>query len=160
VAIRTIRKWNDSILHKKSRDVTAFDHRLHQLLDDMADTMREANGVGLAAVQVGVLRRVITIDVGDGMIELINPVITEMSEETIDAAEGCLSFPGQQGMVERPKRVTVEAYDRFGEPFTVVGEDLLARAFYHEIDHTNGIVYLDRATEVFDEEDEEDGEEE
>jgi peptide deformylase len=156
MAIRTIRKWNDSILHKKSRDVTAFDRRLHQLLDDMADTMREANGVGLAAVQVGALRRVVTIDVGDGVVELINPVITETSEETIDMAEGCLSFPGQQGMVERPKRVTVEAFDRNGEPFTITGEDLLARALCHEIDHTNGIVYLDIATEILEDEDDED----
>lgn len=153
MATRIIRKWDDPILRKKSRDVTVFDARLHQLLDDMLETMREANGAGLAAVQVGVLRRAVIVDVGEGPIELINPVITARSEEAILSNEGCLSFPGQWGMVERPKQVTAEAQDRNGDPITVTGEEMLARAICHETDHTNGIVFVDIATEMLDEED-------
>lgn len=156
MAIRNILKWNDPVLRKKSRDVTVFDKRLHQLLDDMYDTLEEAHGAGLAAVQVGVLRRVVIIDVGEGLIELINPVIRERSEEAINTSEGCLSFPGQWYMVERPKRVTVDAQDRHGNPITVTGEDLLARALCHETDHTNGIVFMDIATEKIEDEDDED----
>lgn len=150
MALREIRTNNDEILKKKSREVTAFDAKLHQLLGDMKDTMDKANGVGLAAVQVGILRRAVVIDIGEGVIELVNPVIVDHSEETINSSEGCLSFPDQWGMVERPHRVTVEAQDRNGEPFTITGEGLLARAFCHEIDHLDGIVFLDRATEMID----------
>lgn len=150
MAIRNIRKWNDPILHKKSRDVTVFDRRLHQLLGDMAQTMRHANGAGLAGVQVGILRRVVVIDVGDGLLELVNPVIRTTSKETENASEGCLSFPGQWGMVSRPQKVTVDARDRFGKPITITGEGMLARALCHEIDHTNGIVFVDIATEMLD----------
>ena len=143
MAIRNILKNGDDILRKKSREVTVFDNRLYQLLDDLADTMREANGVGLAAVQVGILRRVAVVDIGEGLIELINPVITERSEETISKDEGCLSFPGEYDIVERPKRVTVQTQDRHGHLVAITGEDVLARAFCHEIDHMDGIVFKD-----------------
>ena len=157
MALRTIITDDDPILHKKSREVTVFNDRLHQLLDDMYDTMTAAQGVGLAAVQIGVLRRVAVIDIGDGRIELVNPVITEKSEETCALIEGCLSYPGTQGVVERPVRVTVQAQDRKGDMFTLAGEDLLARAICHEVDHLDGVVYSDVAERMIepDEEDEE-----
>lgn len=155
MAIRNILKNEDPTLRKKSRDVTVFDTRLHQLLDDMADTMREANGVGLAAVQVGVLRRVVIIDVGSGITEFINPVIIESSEEMEETSEGCLSFPGQWGMIARPKSVTVSALDRNGNPFTLTGQGVLARAICHETDHTHGIIFLDLASRMLDNDDDE-----
>ena len=145
MALRIIVTGEDPILRKKSREVTVFDERLHQLLDDMYQTMEEASGVGLAAVQVGVLRRVVVVDVGEGKIELINPVIVDRSEEKICMTEGCLSFPDESGLVERPKSVTVQALDRRGDLFTITGEDLLARALCHEVDHLDGIVYKDHA---------------
>jgi len=155
MAIRTIITDDDDFLRKKSREVTVFDSRLHTLLDDMAETMYAAPGVGLAAVQVSVLRQVVTIDVGDGLIELINPKITETSDETQNDPEGCLSFPGEYGMVERPMRVKVSALNRNGIPVTFEGEGLKARAFCHEIDHLNGQVFVDLATEMlpYDEDD-------
>lgn len=143
MALRNIVKDGDPILRKKSREVTVFDKRLHSLLQDMAETLHMADGVGLAAVQVGMLRRVVVIDVGQGIIELVNPVILEASEEKVLDHEGCLSFPQQYGMVERPKRVKVQAQNRSGDLFTMEGEDLLARAFCHEIDHLDGIVFKD-----------------
>lgn len=155
MATRNIRKFDDPILRKKSRDVTVFDARLHQLLDDMLETMREANGAGLAAVQVGVLRRAVIVDVGEGPIELVNPVITQRSDETVSISEGCLSFPGQWGLVERPLQVTVEAQDRNGDPITITGEEMLARAICHETDHTNGIVFIDLASEMLEDEEDE-----
>lgn len=150
MAIRNILDDRDGILRKKSREVTVFDSRLHQLLDDMAETLKEANGVGLAAVQVGVLRRAFIADVGEGVVEYINPKIVERSEETLDESEGCLSFPGRYGMVERPKSVTVEAQDRHGNFFKKTGEGLLARAMCHETDHLDGVLFLDLASEMFD----------
>ncbi len=129
-------------LHKKSREVVEIDDRILTLLDDMAETMYEANGVGLAAPQVGILRRVVVIDVGDGLIELINPVIVYKKGEQIDA-EGCLSVPGRSGTVARPEKVKVRALNRHGKEITVDGEGLLARALCHEIDHLNGTVYVD-----------------
>ncbi|MGI6403794.1 MAG: peptide deformylase [Oscillospiraceae bacterium] len=157
MALRTIVTGEDEILHKKSRQVTVFDQRLHQLLDDMLETMEQANGVGLAAVQVGVLRRVVVIRLGEEepVLELINPVITEASEDQQCAAEACLSYPGEAGMVSRPKRVTVQAQDRNGDLFTVTGEDLMARALCHELDHLDGIVFLDRAERMLSEDEEE-----
>lgn len=154
MATRQIVKSGDDILHKKSREVTVFDGRLHQLLDDMVETMGAASGVGLAAVQVGVLRRVVVVDTGERVVELINPVITEASAETILSSEACLSFPGEAGMVRRPKGVTVQAQDRHGDLFTLSGEDLTARAFCHELDHLDGVVFLDRAERML--EDDED----
>lgn len=148
MAIREIRKWDDPVLHKISREVTVFDKRLHDLLDDMYETMQEANGVGIAAVQVGILRRAVVIDIGEGPIELVNPEVVSKSEECISKSEGCLSFPGQYGMVERPAKVTVKAQDRNGKPFEITGEGVFARAMCHETDHTNGIVFVDLATEM------------
>lgn len=147
MAIRQIIKDGDPTLRKVSREVTDFDDRLHQLLDDMYDTMQAANGVGLAAVQVGILRRVVVIDIGAGKYELINPVIVESSEETECASEGCLSYPGEYLPVPRPIKVRIEAKNRDGEAVSYTGEGLLARAFCHETDHLDGIVFRDLAIE-------------
>ena len=151
MAIREIRKYDDPALYKVCRPVEKFDERLGELLDDMAETMYQANGVGLAAPQVGILRRVV-IDVGDGIIELVNPRIlrTAGSETT---SEGCLSFPGEYGLVERPTEVEIEAEDRHGKTFRMTGHDLLARAFCHETDHLDGKVFKTIAIEMLDEED-------
>lgn len=144
MAIRKI-LVNDPMLRNKSRPVDDFSQRLFLLLDDMLETMRGADGVGLAAVQVGVLRRAVLIEVEQGNpIELINPVIIS-SEGVQDGSEGCLSFPGKYGEVERPKKVTVRAQDRFGKFFEITGEDLMARALCHELDHLEGKVIPDYA---------------
>ena len=140
MAIRNIVKDGDSILNKKCRPVEKFDSKLADLLDDMAETMQLANGVGLAAPQVGILRQIVVIDVGDGVIELINPQIIAYSGEQ-EGVEGCLSFPGEWGITKRPQYVKVKALDRNGNEFTKDGKDLLAKAFCHEIDHLNGIVF-------------------
>ena len=143
MAIREIRKAPDEVLYKKSREVTDFDERLHTLLDDMADTMYEANGVGLAAVQVGILKRVVVIDVGDGIMELINPVIIEEADSQT-GTEGCLSFPGQWGIVTRPDYVKVKALDRYGNEQIFEGRELLARAFCHELEHLDGHAFIEK----------------
>lgn len=143
MAIRNIVKEGDPVLRKVSRSVLAFDEKLADLLDDMAETMHKADGVGLAGPQVGMLKRVCVVDVGDGVIELVNPVIIE-SEGNEEASEGCLSSPGDFGIVARPTKVTVRAQDRNGKSFTVTGEGLKARAFCHEIDHLNGILFKDK----------------
>lgn len=143
MALRNIVKEGDPVLRKTARSVLNFDEKLAQLLDDMKDTMYDAEGCGLAAPQVGILRRVCIVDIGDGLIELVNPVIIEedgVQEET----EGCLSLPGEYGVTRRPMKVTVKAQDRNGETFTVSGDGLKARAFCHEIDHLNGILYIDK----------------
>jgi peptide deformylase len=140
MALRLIVKEGEEILNKKCRPVEKFDEKLFQLLDDMAQTMYAANGVGLAAPQIGVLRRVCVIDIGDGLIEMINPVITKTSGIQ-ESAEGCLSSPGKCGITRRPKKVTVEFFDRNGNKQTMKGEDLLAKAFCHEIDHLDGILF-------------------
>lgn len=142
MAIRNIRTEEDAILRKKSRRVENFDERLFELLDDMADTMYNAEGVGLAAVQVGVLRRIVVIDVGDGLVELINPEITD-EEGAQCELEGCLSLPGKQGYTIRPKTVKVKAQNRDGNWCVYKGSDLKAKAFCHEIDHLDGILYTD-----------------
>lgn len=149
MAIRNIRKESDPVLRKKSRTVDVFDWRLWQLLDDMAETMYASDGVGLAAVQVGILRRIVVIDIGDGIIELINPEITETSGEQGEI-EGCLSFPGQYGVVKRPMCVTVKAKNRNGEDVEYHGEQLLAKAFCHEIDHLDGILFIDHCDSIMD----------
>lgn len=131
-------------LRKKCKPVEKFDEKLWQLLDDMAETMYATNGVGLAAIQVGVLRRAVVIDVDDNLLELINPEIIKVSGSQT-GQEGCLSFPGQYGEVTRPRVVTVRAQDRFGKEYTIKGEDLLARAFCHETDHLDGKVFVDLA---------------
>ena len=144
MAIRNIVKDGDPILKKKCRPVEKFDKKLAILLDDMAETMHQANGVGLAAPQVGMLRRVVVIDVGEGVIELVNPKIVAYSGEQ-EGVEGCLSFPGEWGLAKRPNYVKVRAQDRNGDEFEIDGEELLARAFCHEIDHLNGVVFKDVA---------------
>ena len=158
MAIRNILKQGEDALRKKCREVTAFNERLSQLLDDMKETLVFADGVGLAAPQVGVLKRVCIVDVGDGLIELVNPVITERRGEQREL-EGCLACPGKNGYTLRPMWVKVEAYDRSGKKFTVEGEGLKARAFCHEIDHLDGILYVDKMVrEIFPDEEEADGE--
>ena len=149
MAIREIRKTPDEVLYKKSREVTDFDERLHTLLDDMADTMYEANGVGLAAVQVGILKRVVVIDTGEGIMELINPEIIETAESQT-GTEGCLSFPGQCGIVTRPNYVKVKALDRFGKEQILEGRELLARAFCHEIEHLDGHAFVEKVERFID----------
>ena len=119
-----------------------FDAKLHKLLDDMAETLEEANGVGLAAPQVGILRRIVIVDTGEEILELVNPTMVETSGEQ-EGAEGCLSVPGKYGIVKRPYYATVRAQDRFGEWFEVQGEELIARCFCHELDHLDGVVYTE-----------------
>lgn len=143
MAIRNIRTDEDPILRKKSREVEKFDDRLFQLLDDMADTMYDADGVGLAAVQVGVLRRVVIVDIGEGLVELINPEIIEEDGIQCDV-EGCLSLPGKQAYTMRPMTVTVKAQNRNGNWCVYKGTGLKAKAFCHEIDHLDGILYVDK----------------
>ncbi|MBQ3817255.1 MAG: peptide deformylase [Clostridia bacterium] len=143
MAIRQIITKGDPALRKICRSQLSFDDRLGMILDDMADTMYEADGVGLAAPQVGILRRYCIVDTGDGLIELVNPVIIKQSG-TQKGAEGCLSVPGESGIVERPMEVTVKAQDRNGKTFTISAEGLKARALCHEIDHLDGILYIDK----------------
>ena len=142
MAIRKIVTLGDDVLRKTSRPVVKFDEKLWQLLDDMKDTMDKAEGVGLAAVQVGVLRRAIVIDVGDGLMELINPEIIEVSGEQ-EVQEGCLSLPGRFGIVKRPNYVKLRAQNRKGQWRLYEGTELKARAFCHEIDHLDGNLYID-----------------
>lgn len=152
MAIRNVVKKGDEVLKKVSRPVEKFDEKLWELLDDMAETMYKNEGVGLAAPQVGILRRVVTVDTGEGLIELVNPQIIESSGEQKDY-EGCLSCPNEFGIVKRPMKVTVSAQDRNGNTFTRSGEGLLARAFCHELDHLDGILFLDLAEEIVREDD-------
>lgn len=147
MALRDIVREGDRILTKKCREVEKFDEKLAKLLDDMAETLKVAEGVGLAAPQVGILRRVCIVDVGDGVIELVNPKIIMYSGEQ-EGAEGCLSCPNEYGVVRRPMYVTVKAQDRHGKEFTVKGEALKARAFCHEIDHLDGIIFKKRASRM------------
>lgn len=155
MAIRRIVKEGDETLRKISRPVKQVDKRILTLIDDMRQTMYANDGVGLAAPQVGILRRVVVIDVGDGNVyELINPEIISTSGEVVDV-EGCLSVPGRRGKVARPEKVTVRAINRKGEECEYTGTGLLARAFCHEIDHLDGILYLDKMIEeIFDDEEE------
>lgn len=147
MAIRKIVKLGeDDVLRKHCRKVDKFDKRLHVLLDDMADTMYEADGAGLAAPQVGILKRVVVIDVGEGLIELVNPEIIA-SEGTQMCIEGCLSVPGKRGKVERPAIVRVHAQDRDGNHIELEGEEFLANAICHELDHLDGIIYVDKMLE-------------
>lgn len=140
MALRNIVKLGDPILNKTSRKVEKFDDKLAALIDDMLETMYSANGVGLAAVQVGILKRVVVIDIGEGPMELVNPEIT-MKEGEQQESEGCLSLPGKYGVTSRPQKVQVKAQDRNGKWQVFTGEDLKARAFCHEIDHLDGIFF-------------------
>ena len=142
MGLRKILTDKDPALHKVCRPVEKFDGRLHRLLDDMAETLEQANGVGLAAPQVGILRRVVLVDTGEEILELINPTLLETSGEQI-GAEGCLSVPGKYGLVKRPNYAKVRAQDRYGNWYEAEGEELIARCFCHELDHLDGIVYTE-----------------
>ncbi len=148
MAIRQI-VTDEEFLRKKCKPVEKFDEKLWVLLDDMAETMYNTNGVGLAAIQVGVLRRAVVIDIEDenGLIELVNPEIIKTSGEQ-DGQEGCLSFPRKYGDVKRPNKVTVRAFDRHGKQFEITGQELLARALCHETDHLDGKVFIDLARDL------------
>ncbi len=145
MALREIRKKGDEILYKKCKEVKVFDKKLSILLDDMYETMQKAEGVGLAAPQVGILKNAVVIDIGEGKIELINPKIIRESGGPTGTVGG-LSVPGVYGEVERPNEVTVAAQDRNGNPFEISGTELLARAFCHEIEHLDGKLFLDKVT--------------
>lgn len=142
MGLRKILTDKDPALHKVCRPVEKFDGRLHRLLDDMKETLADANGVGLAAPQVGILRRVVLVDTGDEVLELINPSLLETSGEQV-GAEGCLSVPGKYGLVKRPNYAKVRAQDRYGNWFEAEGEELTARCFCHELDHLDGILYTE-----------------
>ncbi|MBP3313587.1 MAG: peptide deformylase [Oscillospiraceae bacterium] len=144
MALRNIVTVGDPILGKPCRKVILFDKKLHTLLDDMADTLYESNGVGLAAPQVGILRRVVLVDAGEELLELINPEIIHTEGEQT-GLEGCLSVPGKYGIVTRPMKATVRAQDRYGDWFEVEGEELIARCFCHELDHLDGHLYTEKA---------------
>ena len=145
MGLRKILTDKEPSLHKVCRPVEKFDGKLHKLLDDMVETMKDAHGVGLAAPQVGILRRIVVVNAGEEILELVNPTLLETDGEQI-GAEGCLSVPGKYGLVKRPYYARVRAQDRFGDWYEVEGEELIARCFCHELDHLDGIVY----TEVMD----------
>lgn len=142
MGLRKILTTDEPALHKVCRPVEKFDWRLHKLLGDMRETLIEANGVGLAAPQVGILRRVVIVDTGEEILELVNPELLETDGEQ-EGAEGCLSVPGKYGLVKRPYYAKVRAQDRNGEWFEAEGEELIARCFCHELDHLDGIVYTE-----------------
>lgn len=152
MAIRNIVIEGDPILNKVCRKVEKFDEKLFVLLNDMRETLKKADGVGLAAPQVGILRRVVIVDIGDGLIELINPEIIEQSGEQREV-EGCLSCPQKWGITIRPMKVKVKAYNRYGEEFIVEGSGLKAKAFCHEIDHLNGILFTSKIIKTLEESD-------
>ncbi len=140
MGMRKILTDKDPALHKVCKPVTVFDKKLHKLLDDMRETLIDANGVGLAAPQVGILRRVVLVDTGEEILELINPTMLETDGEQ-EGAEGCLSVPGKYGLVKRPYYAKVRAQNRYGDWYEAEGEELIARCFCHELDHLDGIVY-------------------
>ena len=142
MGLRRIHTDQEPALHKVCKPVTAFDKKLHKLLDDMRETLIDSNGVGLAAPQVGILRRVVLVDVGDEIIELINPSLLETDGEQV-GPEGCLSVPGRYGLVKRPYWAKVRAQDRYGDWYEAEGEELIARCFCHELDHLDGIIYTE-----------------
>lgn len=150
MAIRNIIQVGDPTLRKRSFEVTAFDEKLKILLDDMKDTLHKAKGAGLAAPQVGVLRRIFVVEVDEGYFEFVNPkIIFQKGKQT--GAEGCLSVRGKQGTVTRPNRVKISAFDRKGNPFTLEAEGFFARAICHEYDHLEGILYIDKTKDLKDE---------
>lgn len=154
MALRYIRKIGDPILYKKAKPVEKIDDHILMILSDMAETMYNADGVGLAANQIGILRRLVVVDVGEGLIELINPEIILEEGEQI-GQEGCLSVPNVTAEVKRPKKIKVKYLDRNGDIKEIEGEDFLARALSHEIDHLNGVLFVDKAIRIINEEDEE-----
>lgn len=154
MAIRNIVKVGDDVLAKKAKNVDKFDKKLALLIDDMFDTMYDANGVGLAAPQVGILKRIAVIDIGDGPVELVNPIITERTGEQV-GKEGCLSVPGISGEVKRPAKVVVKAKDRIGIEHEYEAESLFAVCICHELDHLEGELFKDKAIKLYDENDKE-----
>lgn len=150
MSIRLIVKHPDPVLRERAQEVTKFNANLHKLLDDMAETMYDAGGVGLAAPQIGVLKRVIVVDVGDEheLIELVNPEIV-LSEGEQLGPEGCLSIPGLQGDVRRANRIIIQGQDRHGNPIQYESTEFLSRAFQHEVDHLNGVLFIDAAESVY-----------
>lgn len=148
MALRNLRYEGDELLYKTSREITEITDRILQLLDDMAETMYKTDGVGLAAPQVGVLRRCVVIDVGDGLVKLINPEILSKEGE-VESMEGCLSVPDHVGIVKRPEKVKVKALNEKGEEVIIDGEGFYAKALCHEIDHLNGIIFTDIAETVY-----------
>ncbi len=158
MAVRNIRQLGDEILNKKCREIKEVTPRIQELIDDMLETMYEANGVGLAAPQVGVLKRLVVVDIGEGPIVLINPRLMESSGEQT-GEEACLSVPGKYGIVTRPMNVKIEAWNEDMERMELEGDDLLARAFCHEIEHLDGHMYVEKVEDglheaVYEEEDE------
>ncbi|WP_044642539.1 peptide deformylase [Risungbinella massiliensis] len=149
MGIRQIVKYPDPILKQVAKPVTRFNERLHTLLDDMADTMYEAMGVGLAAPQIAISKRILVVDIGEGLHEIINPEIVEQSGEQIEPSEGCLSIPGLVGDVRRANKIRVQGQDRNGNPIEIEAEGYLSRAFQHEIDHLNGVLFIDIAEKVW-----------
>lgn len=147
MALRQIRIFDDEILRKKSKVVNVVDDRIRQILNDMADTMYNSeNGAGLAAPQVGILKRLVVIDMGDGLVKLVNPKIINQ-EGTQQVVEGCLSVPNKFGKLTRPAKATIQALNEYGEEITITGTGDLAKCFCHEIDHLDGILFTDLATE-------------
>ena len=152
MGLRKILTDREPALHKVCKPVTAFDSKLHKLLDDMRETLIDSNGVGLAAPQMGILRRVVLVDVGDEILELVNPTLLETDGEQL-GAEGCLSVPGKYGLVMRPYWAKVRAQDRYGDWYEAEGEELIARCFCHELDHLDGIIYTEVMERFLTEED-------
>lgn len=152
MAIREIYKKNEEILRKNSRKVNEITPKILQLLDDMAETMYDANGCGLAAPQVGILKQVVVLDDGNGLLEMINPEIYDVSEETVSDVEGCLSCPGEYGYVERPVSLKCDYYDRDGNSMTIEAEDFLARIICHEVAHLSGGLFIDISSHMLSEE--------
>ena len=144
MALRNVIKVGDELLRKKSKPVTKFDENLWVLLDDMKETMHKNNGMGLAAPQIGILKRIVVMEVNGAFFEMINPVILAQSEELIKDEEGCLSVPNRQGVVARPQNLTVKFQDRMGYDMTISGEDSFARCICHELDHLDGVLYIDK----------------
>lgn len=155
MAVRNIRKEGDAILRKVSKEVPEINDKVIELLEDMKNTMDEANGIGLAAVQVGILKRIFIVDIGEGVMELINPQLISQGGEQVEV-EGCLSIPGVYGEVQRPKKVVFQAQNRQGEMVTIEGEGLLARVLCHEMDHLNGVLFRDKVLKYIEVEKEED----
>lgn len=147
MALRNIVTEGDSVLNKNCRKVEKFDQRLHDLLDDLKDTLAESDGVGLAAPQVGVLRRVTVIDIGEGLHEFVNPEIIE-ERDYHEVVEGCLSCPDEFGLINRPSYVKARAFDRFGNQFEIEGEDFFAQAMSHEFDHLDGVIFKSKVNRM------------
>ncbi len=147
MAIRNVVQVGDDVLRQKCFPVEEFDGRLHSLLEDMKDTVKKEQGAGLAAPQVGVLKRVVVVDVEEGYFEFINPVIVQQKGEQ-NGWEGCLSVRGKSGIVSRPMKVTLVYQDRFGEKYSLKAKGFFARAICHELDHLDGVLYIDRATHI------------